>query len=359
MNVLLFEPPTQTSNEHEVWGRMPGAHVTVISDRDGWDGDASLVFPSRRVPILGSRGWGAGLAWLRGLAKAEFSPVPDVVVSLELFTPITAQAARVARRLGVPHVLHIAENMARNPLYRVPPWSLITRAAGHRADGYICMSESARQHLIERGIADAKCRVVYMGIDTEFFHPSSAGLAAEPRACFVGVLREDPGVDKGITDLCDAFSKLDRADAELHLFGDGPLRSELIQRAAQDPRIRVRGRVPRAQLAEELRSMRVLVLPSRRTWKSEEQFGYVLVEAMATGLPVIGTRVGAIPEVVPPENPLVEEGDPDSLAVALELAFGPEATAWGLLNRQVAVERFDRERQAVVLESAVRELVGL
>jgi len=72
-----------------------------------------------------------------------------------------------------------------------------------------------------------------------------------------------------------------------------------------------------------MREARVLMLASKRAWKNEEQFGYALVEAMASGLPIVCTLSGAIPEVVPAWNCFADEGDIAGLARGLHAALGP------------------------------------
>lgn len=356
--MVMFEPPAQTSNENETWGAMPNVHVSVVSDRDGWLADTTHVQPVRRMPLLGSRGWGAAIAWLGSVGKIQPVSPPDVVASLELFTVSTLQAQGFAREHGATHVIYVAETIATNPIYRYPPWSLIARWATPRIDGFVCISDLARTHLLERGVPADRILRVSMGVDTELFSPAPEGLCSAPRLAFVGALRGDRGCDKGILDICEAFHRIDQPDAELHVFGEGPLRPEVEAWSRRDPRIRLRDKVPRAALAEELRSMRAFVLASKRTWKWEEQFGFALVEAMATGLPIVATRNGAIPEVVPPHNQLVDEGDIDGLRQGMQIALGSEAEAIGAQNRTHAVNEFSAPTQARILGELLRSFIA-
>ena len=76
--------------------------------------------------------------------------------------------------------------------------------------------------------------------------------------------------------------------------------------------------LPPAQLATALQALAVLVLPSHTQPRWKEQFGRVLTEAMACGVPVIGSSSGAIPEVIGDAGLVFPEGDAAALAAALE-----------------------------------------
>lgn len=106
--------------------------------------------------------------------------------------------------------------------------------------------------------------------------------------------------EKGVLDLWEAFLPLANR-AVLVLLGEGPLRDTILQQAATAGiahRVEMPGYVPYAQMPAWLKSLDVLVLPSRTTTIWKEQFGHVLVEAMLAGVPVIGSNSGAIPEVI-------------------------------------------------------------
>ena len=357
--VLLCLPPARTSNEVELFRAMPDTELTVVSDGDGRGSDRHIVLPAGRVPYVGSpEGWTAAPAWLRGLRRLEPGPV-DVVVSLELLSVGSWQASQLARRLGVPHVVCTFEVLASMPLYRLPPWRQITRRIVASADLFVCFSDLSRRHALALGCPPARCVTVHPGVDTQLFRPADGGRPDRSAVLFVGMLRANRGCDKGVRDIVEACARLSAEDPRLGLalVGDGHLRPELTERAVRQPFLEVVGRLPRPQVAARMRGADVLVLASRRTWKWEEQFGFVLVEAMASGLPVVGTRSGAIPEIVPDWNPLVAEGDVDGLADGIRRALGPDGDDWGRRNRVWVTERFDLQRQgralAEVLSAAV------
>jgi glycosyltransferase involved in cell wall biosynthesis len=118
--------------------------------------------------------------------------------------------------------------------------------------------------------------------------------------------------EKGIRDLLDAVHLL--PGVELVVAGDGPLADEV----RRDPRVRWLGRLDRTTMAAFWEQVDALAVPSRTTRRWAEQFGRVIVEAMAHGVPVIGSSSGAIPEVIDDVGLVFPEGDVAELAAALE-----------------------------------------
>ena len=136
------------------------------------------------------------------------------------------------------------------------------------------------------------------------------------RIAFVGRLVEE----KGVGDLIEAVAGL-HSDWSLAVVGDGPTRRKLedqTRRLGVANRVSFRGSVPHPEVASLWPSIDVLVLPSRTTPHWAEQFGHVLVEAMAHGVTVLGSSSGAIPEVIGDAGVVVPEGDEVALREALE-----------------------------------------
>ncbi len=125
--------------------------------------------------------------------------------------------------------------------------------------------------------------------------------------------------EKGVQTLVEAARQV--PGAEVHVAGDGPLAAQL----AREPHVVLRGTLPRAELGAFWREIDVLVVPSLTTRKWAEQFGRVIAEAMAAGVPVVGSSSGAIPEVIGDAGLVFPEGDVAALARALNaLARDPE-----------------------------------
>ena len=124
---------------------------------------------------------------------------------------------------------------------------------------------------------------------------------------------------KGLFVLLEAVARLTE-DVRVMVVGSGPLKVELLKKAQAlrlDGRLELHEGVPHPEVPQYLQQMTVLVLPSLTTPTWKEQFGHVLIEAMASGVPVIGSDSGAIPEVIGDAGLVVPEGDVEALAEAL------------------------------------------
>ncbi len=139
-------------------------------------------------------------------------------------------------------------------------------------------------------------------------------------------------VEKGVDVAIDACIAAGRP---LVIAGDGPERERLRRRAADrraaPGQIRFLGAVPEAELSRLRRGAALALVPSR----SDETFGIAAAEAMAAGLPVLASDIGALPELVDADA-LVPAGDADALAAAIERMWGDEAA--GERNRERVAE---------------------
>src|SRR5205085_2089736 len=104
------------------------------------------------------------------------------------------------------------------------------------------------------------------------------------------------------------------------LVGDGPDRDLFEKTLAEHgllDRARFTGAIPYEKVPEFYQKMNLLVMPTETTERIREQFGRVLVEAMASNVAVIGSTCGAIPEVIGDAGLVFAEGDATALAEAL------------------------------------------
>jgi len=170
-------------------------------------------------------------------------------------------------------------------------------------DHFLAVTEKAKDALITEGVGEDKISVVPVGVDLSVFKPNPAiNDKHQIDILFVGRLVKE----KGILDLLQVLSPLNKHYQNLHLtvIGSGPLLSEV----SSYPYITVTN-TPYSQIHKYYQQADIFVLPSQFTPTWQEQFGMVLVEAMATGLPIIATNSGAIPEVVGDSALLYQPGD--------------------------------------------------
>jgi glycosyltransferase involved in cell wall biosynthesis len=200
---------------------------------------------------------------------------------------------------------HWSVFLPEDPLGLSPPLRAAARLAFGRAGAVLPVSRA-----LERGILEvaprARTSVVPNVVDTDLFHP---GGEPEPgRLLAVGLFYEAKGFDILLKALPDV------PGARLDLVGDGELRPELELRARGLP-VTFHGRLPKPAVSELMRRAQLLVLPSRF-----ETSAVVGLEALASGLPVVGTRVGAIPELLDDDG-TGELAEPGRLAEAIRRAL--------------------------------------
>lgn len=162
----------------------------------------------------------------------------------------------------------------------------------------------------------AKIVQVPFGVDTKVFKPSDNSTADSYRIGFLKALHRRYGAE----DLIMAFSKVAASvpNAELRIAGDGPQADELMALTAGlglTDRVHFVGHLPHRSVPSFLSHLDVLVNPT----VVEESFGVAVLEASATGLPVVATRVGGVEEVLLEGQTglFVPPGDPDGLAKSL------------------------------------------
>jgi glycosyltransferase involved in cell wall biosynthesis len=263
-------------------------------------------------------------------------------------------AGLAARGLEVPLVWHVRV---------ADPDPRLDRVLAYLAEALVVNSKATAARLARLPRAGGKVTVVPNGVDAARFAPGpvdadlARALGVDPAVPVVGYFgRLEHG--KGVDVLLDAATRLhSKLPATTFLFvGDGPLRETLMARAAAVG-LPACFAGQRDDVPALLRLCAVVVLPSR-----QEAFGRVLIEAMATGVPVVATAVGGIPEVcvdgvtgllVPPE-------DPDALAVAIALTLTDQAaTASRVAAASADVRsRFDQAAHAARVQAVYARLLG-
>jgi glycosyltransferase involved in cell wall biosynthesis len=238
---------------------------------------------------------------------------PDVVhVEEEPWTVAALELSVMSRLLGARFTFFTWQNIER----RLPlPFRAIRRVVLSLADRAVAGNREAARLLDQQGMRGRVTVLPQIGIDADVVQPGVPRRSEPFVIGFIGRLVPQKGVDV----LLRAAAQLS-GDVRLLFVGSGPLSGEVRRQADAlgfGGRFESLAQVPHAQVSEYFQRMDVVVLPSLTTPIWKEQFGHVLIEAMAFGVPIIGSDSGAIPEVVGDAGLIVKEADVDALAGAL------------------------------------------
>ena len=231
---------------------------------------------------------------------------------------------------GVPAVLLgklykipviVTEHYSAFPLKQIRGFEKIKACIAFKWANLVCpVSENLKKHIEKYGIK-TRFHIVPNAVDTTIFSPPKRMTPSErkkKRLLLVAMLRPI----KGIPNLLHALAILlkRRNDFELIIVGDGPYREEyekLVAKLGLEGVVSFHGLKTKKEVSEYMKDADIFVLPS--VW---ENLPCVIIEALASGLPVVATNVGGIPELVNDENGvLVPPEDLYSLANALDYAL--------------------------------------
>jgi glycosyltransferase involved in cell wall biosynthesis len=274
-----------------------------------FEGEASRLIPvklycSRRphVMLYGQT--------LRHLLREEW----DIIHCWE--EPYILCGAQVARRSGPGRVVYYSfQNLSKRYL---PPYRWIERYSIRRAAGWIAAGVTVEETLNRRAGYPGKPHcVIPLGVEIEAFRPDpSARVATRQR---LGWIDSGPPVvgylgrfvaEKGLGLLTTVLGDV-KAPWRALFVGGGALESELRAWAARFPdgRVRIVTGVPHDEVPQYLSAMDVLAAPSQTTPRWREQLGRMLIEAMACGVPVVGSDSGEIPYVIGDAGEIVHESE--------------------------------------------------
>jgi len=271
------------------------------------------------------------------------------------------QAARAARAARVGGIVHTAHGLDGKDPWHTPYFK---RWAAWHTDAIVAVSHEHREYLIDvAGVPPAKVRVIPNGIDVDRFAPgprtgalrAQLGVGERP---LVGIVARFAPV-KNHALLLDAFARVVAAGdppADLVLIGEGDLRPAL---EAQADLLGIAGRVHFAGLAADpapwYRDLDAFVLSS-----DSEATSISILEAMATGLPVVATAVGGTPDLLGDgAGVLVPARDPAALGDALRvvLADAGRRRTLGEAARARAVARYAGAAMADAYESLYADVL--
>ena len=348
----------------EELAKLPDVELTLISPPSWTDGGHRVALERRYT-----QGYELVVAPIRfegrfhlfhyvGLGRLLAERRPDLVhVDEEPYNLATLQAIHHAGRVGARSLFFTWQNLYRQlPL----PFRLIERYSYARASHAIAGNADAVDVLRRKGYRGPTSVIPQFGIDPELFRPAAS--PAGPRPFTIGYVGRLIAA-KGLPDLLTAAAGL-AGDWRLELIGAGPLEGDLRAQATSlgvADRLRIRSEVPSTDVPRVLAELDCLVLPSVSTPSWVEQFGRVLVEAMACEVPVIGSNSGEIPHVIGEAGLVFPEGDAAALRDRLaRLADDVDGRRrLGRLGRERALARYTQESIARATWEVYREVLGL
>ncbi len=222
------------------------------------------------------------------------------------------------------------------------PISVLENYNLDNSHGIISGNQDGAEILRDRGYQGPIKVMPQLGVDETLFTPKpqpelASKVGIKPGEFVIGFVgRFVP--EKGIMTLLDALVKIKDKPWKFLLLGRGELKEEILQKAAENgiqDRIKLVESVPHNEVADYINLMSTLILPSETTYKFKtltsvgwkEQFGHVIIEAMACKVPVIGSDSGEIPYVIGDAGLIFPEGNAEELANCLEkLIDSPDLT---------------------------------
>jgi glycosyltransferase involved in cell wall biosynthesis len=334
--------------------RTDGVDLTLVVPHSfggvPYEPDSSDPYATVQLPlIMGSQ---HHLHLYRGLNHVFRMVQPDLVhIDEEHYSLVTAVATRMAQRRSVPSVFFTWQNIMKRYPWPFRSWE---RYVLQRSAGAIAGSAEAADVLRAKGYRGPLAVIPQFGTSPDRYRPLSSDERAVVRAQW-GIAAADAVVgfvgrlvpEKGLDTLAAAMAPVLRADPSRHLLfvGDGPWRSageRWADREGVTERVHWVNRVPSPSMPRIVGGLDLLVLPSTTTPRWKEQFGRVLVEAMAAEVPVVGSSSGEIPHVVGDAGLVFPEGDAPALASAVErlLTRPEERAAYGRRGRNRVIRDY-------------------
>ncbi|WP_409998163.1 glycosyltransferase [Bradyrhizobium sp. SZCCHNS3055] len=323
---------------------------TIVAEPPRAEGFSIHVLPIR-LPQAGPMKW--YLHFYPALRHLLSEIDPDVIhLWEEPWSVVALQAQLLRRRAAV--VLEVDQNILKR---LPPPFETIRGFVLGRTDHILSRSPDATEVVRACGYTGPVTPIGY-GVDLATFVPSAEPVST-PRTRpltigYVGRLVEEKGLDDALDAIAQATSPV-----LLNIMGEGPDEVRLRRRAKAlglGDCVTFRGWGSPQKVAAFLQELDALVLLTRTTKAVREQFGRVIIEAQACGIPVIGSSGGAIPDVVREGGWIVPERDPESLRQLLDrLAADPAVLrAKASAARANVLARFTYDAVATAIEAACR-----
>ncbi len=293
------------------------------------------------------------------LAQALHRLRPHVLhVDEEPYNAATWHALRLAQQMKIAGTFFTWQNLHRS---YPPPFRWFEQANYRATSRALAGSQAAADVLRAKGYSAPIHLIPQFGVDPHVFSPAPAwGDARSSSATFqigyAGGLVPEKGVDVLLRACAQLAGDSGRA-WRLSICGVGAER-EALEKLARElgiaQQVEFLGPIDSTRMAAFYRGLDILVLPSRRTPKWQEQFGRVLIEAMACGVPVLGSDSGEIPNVIGDAGLTFSEENVDALAASLQWLCNNAD-----LRQRLGVEGRQRVLERYTMTQIARETVDV
>jgi glycosyltransferase involved in cell wall biosynthesis len=290
---------------HEIWLCMPPHWPEGGVDKEAYTGNEKLHYVIGRVFY-----WKKIVHFYLNIGEIVKKVNPDIIhIEEEPFDFACFQFVSEAKKRGKKSLFFTWENLRRghNPVY-----TYFNNHCLLNADAAIAGNREAGEILLEKNFKKPVQVIPQYGINPEDFKAKkSRRNTGVFNAAFMGRLI----AEKGLAHLVSACAIL--PNITLHLAGTGNMENVLhgmVKHFKLEDRVKFYGHVERQAVPDFLANMDCLVLPSITTGGWKEQFGRVIIEAFAAGVPVIGSDSGEIPNVVGKAGLIFKESNTQDLA---------------------------------------------
>lgn len=263
-----------------------------------------------------------------GLFRAISRERPDIIYvhnesyALSTFQVMLFNFLFLHKAIG----FYAAQNIIKKYLL---PFRLIEKFNFRQADYCFPVTESASVALREKGFT-GRIAVLPLGVTEHHLRePEARSVADKPFVIgYVGRLVPEKGIDI----LLRSLALVKSAKWECRIIGEGRIKDDLVRLSRElsiEDKTSFLGYVGHGEVSSQISGFSVLILPSLTMPNWTEQFGRVIIEALAAGVPVIGTNSGEIPFLIRKLEGgiVIEEGDPQVLALAIDRLIADPALA--------------------------------
>jgi glycosyltransferase involved in cell wall biosynthesis len=336
------------------WSHSLGKHSVDLEETAPYD-----LYPTRAI----FKGHESRYAFFPNIALHMDRIKPDIIHVEQGAQALSYAQAIMSKRVFAPRAKCLFFTWWNLPYALRPHWALTERFNLRHSSYAIAGNRDAMEILRQRGFSRPVKVLPQLGVDTDLYRTFDASdlkhdLGLEGFVVgYAGRLIEQ----KGLPTLVRAVSKL-QAPCTLLLLGRGELAETLLEiaRAAGiSDSVRIVDTVPHRQVPAYMNCMDAFVLPSLTTAAWKEQFGHVIIEAMACETPVIGSDSGEIPNVIGDAGLVFHEGDATELTQKLQMLMSHPSlcTELAAKGRRRVLENYANKRIAEEIHQIYQEML--